>query len=244
MDAGFDGGYDAGFDGGVDAGFDGGYDAGFDGGYDAGFDGGYDAGYDAGYDGGFDAGPTVWDFGEDFRVDPNQENPSQDSHGNADTWSYRFAATGDQASPAQHDLLPDFNTGDPNRWQYAAGMYGVPHVGVRPSPEGEVHPGNPGESHEVVVVRWTSPVAGTVQVSGAVTDWDNGGGDGIEWWLYAGPSGSVSQLGSGSFDNGGNESLGSHDVTVAVGDYVYLAVGPRTTSLYDTTEVDLTITLP
>ena len=54
-------------------------------------------------------GRPRWDVARDFRIAPNQANPSPDQMGNPAVWDYLYDPTG-QTKPAAYKLLPGFDT--------------------------------------------------------------------------------------------------------------------------------------
>ncbi len=99
-----------------------------------------------------------------------------------------------------------------------------------------------------MAVGWKSPITGTVQIKGAVSDADPNCGDGIEWTVDARAGGNSKQLASGAIPNGGAqqfvEGKGANNLTsVAVhqGDMIQLVVLPKAEYSCDTTVVELNI---
>jgi hypothetical protein len=100
-----------------------------------------------------------------------------------------------------------------------------------------VHPG-PASG---VVVSWTSPVSGTVEVSGGLADADATCGDGVAWRLARRGG---EELARGELANGGAAVLPAgklKSVAVRPGDRLDLVVLPRANYFCDTTTVRLTI---
>ena len=54
-------------------------------------------------------GRPRWDVARDFRIAPNQADPSPDQMGNPAVWDYLYDPTG-QTKPAAYKLLPGFDT--------------------------------------------------------------------------------------------------------------------------------------
>ncbi len=107
-----------------------------------------------------------------------------------------------------------------------------------------VHPG----PKNGVVVAWRSPIAGTVKITGGVTDADPTCGDGIAWILDHRQSAARTQLASGDFPNGGAQRFDKgktperlKSIEVKVGDRIELLVLPKENYNCDTTVVDLVI---
>ena len=107
-----------------------------------------------------------------------------------------------------------------------------------------VHPG----PSAGVAVGWISPITGTVQLTGRVTDADPNGGDGVAWIVdlrrgasSAGPT----QLAFGDLPNGGAAQTLTgrlQSISVRPGDQIQLLVLPKQNHGFDTTRVELTIT--
>jgi hypothetical protein len=202
-------------------------------------------------------GGQRWDVARDFRIAPNQVNPSPDRWGNTAAWSYLYSPTGEQ-DPAAYKLLPNFGT-DKFDVQGLESWWGtnvsnndddLPAVGINatghevstpaaPSvhwPAGEVlvHPwrGQP------VVIGWRSPVVGSVFVTGQVSLAQQPNcGDGIDWAFDRGANvlahGTIQLLQTNSWH------LRTH---LSRGESLYLVVAPRANIFCDSTLVDLTIT--
>ncbi len=109
-----------------------------------------------------------------------------------------------------------------------------------------VHPG----PNNGVVVRWRSPVKGTVRITGGVTDADPQGGDGIAWAVDLRQDGGRRELASGDFPNGGAQKFDQGKgaaalaaLDVAAGDAIDLVVLPKANYICDTTTVDWAIAL-
>ncbi len=116
-------------------------------------------------------------------------------------------------------------------------------------------------SSRAVVLAWTSPINGVVDVSGAVTDGDPSG-DGIDWHVLRAPTGpcgapadacsrgsDLTNLTSGVLTNGAQEfSDGSpanalNGLSVATGNTIYVVVGPGPNGDYysDSTVLNVTV---
>lgn len=106
----------------------------------------------------------TWDAAAEFRRAPSQMNPSPDSHGNGGVWSYR-RSTNSAHDPLDYVLLPTF---DADRWQDA--NYVNLFIGIGAA-EGTLylHPWSDGAVRKHAVLGWTSPIAGEVAISGAVS---------------------------------------------------------------------------
>lgn len=101
-----------------------------------------------------------------------------------------------------------------------------------------IHPG----PTSAVIVRWTSPVAGTIKVQGRLSDIDPGCGNGVKWFIDKGnailTSGTVVNTGAGE------GKTFAQTTTVANGESIYFIVnrGANNDHICDTTELDVLIT--
>lgn len=105
---------------------------------------------------------------------------------------------------------------------------------------------HPPTSSQMAIIAWRSPLNGYVSISGAVSDDDPGGGDGILWFIDQ----NTTNLAFGGFVNGSSQTFaagtggaGLNSVAVSIGDMVYLAIHPNGNYYFDTTRVDLAITV-
>ena len=114
------------------------------------------------------ASPTVrllWRPGTDFRLPPDQQNPSPDRYGNTDVWSYLRSATNSN-DPSTYFPLPNFDV-DQASW-YERDLV---NLGVGPGPGLNVidlHGWSSGiriHNHDAIV-GWRSPIRGTVTIRG------------------------------------------------------------------------------
>lgn len=195
---------------------------------------------------------AVWDFATDFGAFPNQLNPIGDDFGNTDVWAYMRGAA--QATSG-YTLLTDFTrecTGDTvDHWR-GPGGFRLPVVAKNSGPattcgspfatgEAYVHP----DGSQDAIIRWKSPVTGSVAVTGSVGV-PSPGSNGITWSIDKGSSivasGSIGPDSSQLFSAGtGGASLTS--VAVTAGDSLYLVVGDNDQINSDLTKVTFTITL-
>jgi len=199
-------------------------------------------------------GRPRWDVAADFRIAPNQANPSPDQRGNPSVWSYLFSTTG-QLQPADYQLLPLFDTdkfqvpgleswwgpnvSNPEDQLPAAGINATGHdVHVLnidwPAGRVIVHPW----SGQPVVIGWRSPVPGDVFVTGSVKLAQHPNcGDGISWALDLGAQtlrhGAIQQF---------QRQAWSAQVHVKRGQSLYLVVVPGPSYSCDSTLVQFTIT--
>ncbi|MGK5680229.1 SGNH/GDSL hydrolase family protein [Actinoplanes sp. URMC 104] len=96
------------------------------------------------------------------------------------------------------------------------------------------------------VIEWTSPVDGTVDVTGRLWDADTSCGNGVGWKLAVIPlgAGPVTTLTSGSFGNGGTstiDAVAAAGQAVARGSRIILVVDDAGDTTCDLTNVDLTV---
>jgi hypothetical protein len=151
----------------------------------------------------------IYNAREDFQASPNQENPSG-------PWSYRRTAfEGDRP------LLENFSSsaepcgpsGEGMESWFGPEVLDLPAVsknttGADAFPCGAFVPkgalmAHPGGDH-AVVIRWTSPVAGSIRVRSNLVDRDSFCGDGIHWSLQV-----LGQprIGRGNIPNGGSAKI-------------------------------------
>lgn len=200
------------------------------------------------------AAPTCsWNAFADFSVAPDEANPGPDQCGNAGVWSYLAAPTAH--TPSSYSLLPYYtaswlSSGQP-AWR-STGSYDLPVVAVNRGPTVYpltitwpantmlVHP----EMTVPVVVAWTSPISGTVAITGGVSSFDATCGNGIAWSIDHGST----VLASGSHPRGGSQSFAAGSdgaslasISVLPGETLYLLVLPNGEYYCDSTGVDLTI---
>jgi hypothetical protein len=107
-----------------------------------------------------------------------------------------------------------------------------------------VHPG----PSTGVAVGWTSPISGTISISGKLIDADPNCGDGIDWRIERSRDRGAQTLASGSFPNGGTQALADGEggaqlksIEVKAGDLVQLTIYPKGDYTCDTTVVELEI---
>jgi hypothetical protein len=191
-----------------------------------------------------------WSVAHDFLASPNEANPSPDSLGNSDVWSYEETPVADVGTPADYTLLPDFGVnqscGILNTWSdpsdfpelnFNAGTStGTCYTGTYPAQSMDISPANSADG----IVAWTSPVTGTISVAGSFISLDHTSGSGTTWAVY---DGSV-LLTSGTNDVGGSGNFDPPAFSLTKGDTLYFLLGPPSDNdaSYDTTEVSLTIT--
>lgn len=195
------------------------------------------------------APPTSpWNLAAGFGGEPSHANP-------AGVWAYMQGAP---HTSAGYSLLGGYATGECanqslDTWSAVGGEPWVTHnrgadttCGSVLYPAGLVgmHPTNANAS----IVRWTSPVNGTVSVTGGVLDLDAGGdnNNGIGWSIDKGDS----SIASGVIANGGSQSFAAGtngtslaSIAVTTGDKLYLLIDAQGDYRFDATQVDLTISL-
>lgn len=208
--------------------------------------------------GGNGHGQPRWNVAQDFRIAPNQANPSPDGMGDPAVWSYLYSPTGQQ-NPAAYQPLPGFDT-DKLDVQGLESWWGtnisideddlLPAVGINATGHEVSPPVDPGVHWptgavlvhpwwgQPVVIGWRSPVSGNVFVTGNVSLAQQPNcGDGIDWALDLGANvlarGTIQQLQRNSWH------LRVH---LAKGQSLYLVVAPRANIFCDSTLVGLTIT--
>jgi hypothetical protein len=191
-----------------------------------------------------------WILASDFQAFPNQSNPNPDSCGAAGVWAFQRGPVGGE-DPAQFLLLSQFlpttfNISGLETWQGTTpdpqdATVNYPWVGLNTSrePQGfwsegaiQVHPA----PAEQVILRWLSPVEGTILIEGNVSQIEQGGGDGIIWVIQQDRTilaeGAIPDLGSQSF---------SIRTATTVNESIYLLIDPKTSNVSDATQVELRI---
>jgi hypothetical protein len=90
-----------------------------------------------------------------------------------------------------------------------------------------------------VLIRWKSPISGTIDVMGRISDVDNGGGDGVDWFVdYQNTT-----VLSGTVNGNGNTFF-KQNISVIKGQSLYFIIdrGVNNDALYDSTSMDIMIT--
>jgi hypothetical protein len=194
--------------------------------------------------------PPQWSVAQDFRVPPNQSNPSPDSLGHIGVWSYEQAPRATPQNPATYSLVTNFSscTGDPTAYLWDTTL-GSPIVGFSDASAPKTCPTTatlPSKtlfmtpaSAGYAVLAWKSPVQGIVRAAGSFQSDDPGGGSGIRWFVDK----NSTKLVAGSDGVGGGHSFDTSQA-VTPGDVLYFLVGPAANNVatHDTTELNLTIT--
>jgi hypothetical protein len=155
--------------------------------------------------------------------------PDAQSAGN--TWQYSYNANGD--NNAGYTLLDRWgsngNSVPFNGWTRGGepdGFYNQVVLKNTTAAEIQVHP-YPGLTS---TIGWLSPITGNVNASFSMIDRNDGGGEGVEYWLYKSGAAGSAFLKHGFVTNGGSTggTITQSDISVAAGDMLYLRVGPGT----------------
>jgi Thrombospondin type 3 repeat len=200
------------------------------------------------------AGAQTWVLGQDLLAHTNATranfNRFSDSQGNPDVW-HLMAASGLARNPSTYARIDLYR-----RDQCVAGLdywgaLGRPFGGdlginwnanpincvtqVVPEHKPLAHP----DPDNVVLYGWKSPIAGTVSISGGISDADPGCGNGVDWYVAQGSA----DIASGSIANGGAQALPPGlAATVGVGEFLYFIIDPKGGDhSCDLTVVDVTI---
>lgn len=185
----------------------------------------------------------VWDFADDFaRVRGSLRNPGGDRYGNQ-VWGYMAGESRRARDPSSFELLGGYRANLLGADGFDAWIavddptaaVSFPIVGVRGDPPGGF--AHPSETRPAIVA-WTSPIQGRVRISGSVSDGDPRGGDGVMWALRKG----LDTLATGRLGNdAARKPFRVSSVGVIAGDVLYLEIGPRRSSGYDSTIISLRI---
>jgi hypothetical protein len=139
--------------------------------------------------GGPDGSPReaqAWNPATDYRLPPNQVNPSPDRYGNPEVWSYVRSTDGDH-TPERYFLLPNFHvdTGDWYERDFVNLIVGYSQPDHAMSLHGWSD-GNPA-NNRFAILAWRSPISGAVTLRGAAwSDWPDCGAesaDGITFFI-------------------------------------------------------------
>ena len=183
-----------------------------------------------------------WDPAVDFLPALDHSNPSPDRYGNADVWSYMRSAS-DSHDPKTYVLLPHFVVeGTSDTWyDERLVSLAVGHIQDRRSVW--FHPWSSGvrsENHHAIL-RWRSPVSGTVEVTGNVDHGEPtcrvGTTDGTTFFIDR-EGESLDEIG---LEPGGTAPFET-TVDVDPGVSLYFVVDPGRASNCDTTHLTLLIT--
>ncbi len=182
--------------------------------------------------------PIVFNAREDFRLSPNEANPSG-------AWSYRQTY-----SDGTRRLLTHFDSSfadvegfeawsDDNAylswpWTPAVSYNNTGgDFSYVPADRLFVHPSN----EHAIVIGWKSPGAGYISVRLRLTDLDNGGGDGVGWSIGKRHNPFL----AGTIVNGGAVEASVAQINVRAGDRIDLKVNALSDQGWDTTQVGLRI---
>jgi hypothetical protein len=190
--------------------------------------------------------PIIFNARDGFKLYPNQANPSG-------PWSYRRTAPNGSRPLLQNfsrNAEPCGPSGDDiNSW-FGPEVLDLPAVS-RNATGSDAHPcgaffpagalmAHPGGDHKVVI-RWTSPKAGSIRIRAAVIDRDANCGDGVRWVIQLNNQPAIAK---GNIPNGGwVKRLRTGPYHVDVGSRLELRLGPRGTNSCDSTQVRLRIAL-
>ncbi|MFP6692359.1 MAG: DUF1549 and DUF1553 domain-containing protein, partial [Pirellulales bacterium] len=133
-------------------------------------------------------------------------------------------------------------------WYTDSKPYQVPVVAVNTSGQTLMVPGTvaPGklvvhpQNKEGVGIAWRSPIAGRVRVSGSVQD-AHDCGDSVAWFVDHLGSGGLKPVAGGAIQKKGRQSIGPQELDVKAGEFLQLAVMPKTNHGCDLTQVEWTI---
>jgi hypothetical protein len=134
------------------------------------------------------------------------------------------------------------------KWYTDSKPYQVPLVAVNTASEtlkvpGTVPPGklvaHP-QKKEGVGIAWRSPMAGRVRVSGSVQD-AHDCGDSVTWFIDHLGSGGLKPVGNGAIQRKGSQSIKPQELDVKAGEFLQLAIMPKTNHGCDLTQVEWTI---
>lgn len=202
-----------------------------------------------------------WSLVDDFRITPQQANPSPDRCGNGAVWSYMqsatlayetstYTTTGMIFSDSRNGIaglegwagsyddagkggLPAMVFNSTRQTQHPLTVTFPPHVvSVHPAP------------NRLAVIGWRSPISGEVAITGGVTDLDATCGNGIAWAIQQ----NAATLARGVIPNGGAQSVQTGalgdltHVPVTAGDFLYFVVDPNGDYTCDSTGVSFQIT--
>lgn len=179
------------------------------------------------------AGPVeVWNPVADFGRWSNRTNPSPDSYGNPEVWSYLNSSL--THTPVVYELLPTL-AGSTWTDQRFVNLYALlDGRGL------ELSPWKGPDSERFIILGWKSPIAGTVNVAGtfALVN-DTCTGSGITF--------SVDRVSESllmtEIPTGGSDDF-ALSTTIQRGDSLYFIVGSGATSTCDSTNLTLEITHP
>jgi hypothetical protein len=184
----------------------------------------------------------LWDPAVDWRNAPDQANPSPDSYGHADVWSY-LASDGFDHNPSQYSPLPAYDPGQ--EWWYDPSYGNLLIQHGSPTSQSELvfhsYGGRVIDFGRNAILAWTSPINGRITVAGQVRVRDplecGGLGGGIIWSIDKGAATLTS-----SAIAGGESSTFKFSTVVREGETLYFVHDPGWDSDCDATYVRLQIT--
>lgn len=124
----------------------------------------------------------------------------------------------------------------------------LPVIGINTSDETRMVPGTvpPGklvvhpQEKEGVGIAWRSPIAGRVRVSGQIHD-AHDCGDSVAWFIDHLSSNGLKGVVAGATERNGSQSITTTEVAVKPGEFLQLAIMPKTHYGCDLTEVSWTV---
>ena len=167
-------------------------------------------------------------------------------------WSF-MQNSSDLHNPANYTLFPNHSTTcngsfPLNCWRNTTdgifGYIGIPTKNYTwasggktlTATKGVVHT-HPGPNGNAPVLRWKSPIAGTISILGRVSDVDNTCGDGVLWSLES----DTTVIDSGAV-NGDGAVFSAQNLHVSKGASVYFIIDMGADWRCDTTNLDMVIT--
>jgi hypothetical protein len=194
-----------------------------------------------------------WNLERDFRLAPDQANPTPDIYGHPHVWHFLRSESYDPKSNALlSEFIPDaFSVPGLQQWQgphvSCSEKDKLPAVGINgigsfqqvfgigwPNGVVRVHPW----ATELVIVGWRSPIQGSVSLSATFTMLDPTGGNGILWIVNQG----CRALGQGQTHQGGSDLFQVGDIAIREGDFLYFIIDPKEQEHgFDSTRLGITI---
>jgi len=188
-------------------------------------------------------GGMIWDLAQDFRTDPDQENPNPDSNGNEEVWHFMYNPNNLVHNPLNYEYLNGYSVDGEKNEGWDDGVpepsgTSIPLVRLIMDNYISMHP----DYNQIVIVRWRSPISGIVKIRGGFRH-VGGGGAGVAWFVDKTTEGDgVVSLASGTIDVDFSADFGpDFSVEVNVGDFIDFIIDPRGSSDYDSTLLELTI---
>jgi hypothetical protein len=158
-------------------------------------------------------------------------------------WTAMYDPAGTSHISAGYVQMPNFNPAyspATSAWEVPGEPYLT--VGVQgPSGMPVLHPGTKFSS----IIAWTSPIKGTVNIMGIISDADGYAGNGINWFVDKDNStllsGTVNSIGLSS----SGQTILKENIPVVIGTRIYFIVSSKNNDRsHDTTLLDLLITSP